>query len=127
MYPMGWGVTGDAATITQNECNRNSLTGDLRRGENTVLRVTAHNSGGGLLEYMMKRPGDGGRQLEAICSSGDSGGPCFIEHDGKPYVAGTNSGWGSFSGQICAYGSIDQYCRISTMHDWIMSVVARRR
>ena len=52
---VGWGVTGDAATISERECNRGALTGDLMRGENRVLRVT-EQGGGGLLEYMMKRP-----------------------------------------------------------------------
>ena len=72
---------------------------------------------------MMKRPEDGGRPLEGVCSDGDSGGPCFIVVEGRIFVAGTNSGWGSFPGQPCRYGSIDQYCRISTMRDWIYSVV----
>lgn len=55
--------------------------------------------------------------LEAISASGDSGGPAVI----GGMLAGTNSGSDDRNG--CAYGSTDQYCRLSTHYDWIQSVI----
>ena len=43
------------------------------------------------LIYKMDKQKDGGLELEAIAYSGDSGGPAFIEVDGKLQIAGVNS------------------------------------
>jgi hypothetical protein len=98
------GVTGDAEHIKARDCDDGPEDGHFRRGENTVERVSAPLTGGGVIYYTMRK--SGGLPLEAISASGDSGGPVYIERSGTTYIAGTNSGSDDRNG--CAYGSTDQ-------------------
>ena len=59
------------------------------------------------LQYTMNKQDDGGLYLEAIGWAGDSGGPAFIEVDGKLQISGTSS-----AGRCCDYGDTDAYCRL---------------
>jgi len=56
----------------------------------------------GTLDYTFNSPKNGGLPHEGLGGSGDSGGPAFIEKNGKLHIAGANSG-----GDCCKYGSTD--------------------
>ena len=64
--------------------------------------------------------------LEGISGPGDSGGPAFIEKDGRLYVAGV-SAIQSFAKQGLSegrYGVLEYYTRVSSYLDWIDEALA---
>jgi hypothetical protein len=66
-----------------------------------------------------------GTDLEGITGAGDSGGPAFIEKDGKTYIAGVssfNSG-DPDKGTSSKYMTFSAYARISTRRDWILNTI----
>jgi len=106
---------GDTATSNMLKsqiipCNEGADSCEFRIAQNEVKQA-----GQGLLKYTSDDPNAGGLALEGLAYTGDSGGPAFI--DGK--IAGVNSG-----GECCAYGSEDQYCRLSDKLPWLQGVVA---
>lgn len=118
----GWGVTGDAATITSKACDDGAEDGNFRHGENTVDHVSEKNGGGIIYYTMSENDAADSLPLESISASGDSGGPAFLTGaDGRSYIAGTNSGSADKNG--CKYGATDQYCRLSRHYGWIRSVI----
>merc|ERR1719265_536562 len=118
----GWGVTGNAATIKAKDCDDGDEDGNFRHGENTVDRVSEKNGGGIIYYSMSENSASDTLPHEAICASGDSGGPAFITGpDGRSYIAGTNSGSEDNNG--CKYGATDQYCRLSRHYSWIHSII----
>lgn len=61
-------------------------------------------------------------RLEGTSGRGDSGGPAFIEHDGRYLLAGVSS-WTHLGGQpLGTYGTVDHYARVSSEVEWIRSV-----
>jgi len=65
-----------------------------------------------------------GTDLEGVSGPGDSGGPAFVERDGKRYIAGVSSTnhTGDAAGP-CRYKSREYYARVSTSLDWITSTI----
>lgn len=66
-----------------------------------------------------------GTELEGITGPGDSGGPAFIERQGKTYIAGVasfNSG-DAEKGTSSKYQTFTAYARISTRRDWILNTI----
>lgn len=69
----------------------------------------------------------GGEELEGISGPGDSGGPAFIEKDGRVFVAGVSSANAPGSGSgLCTYGTVEVYCRVSALRGWIADVRSGR-
>jgi hypothetical protein len=63
-----------------------------------------------------------GSTLEGVGAPGDSGGPAFVEADGKLLLAGVSSA--SMNGKPGTYGVTDVYTRISSYVDWIDATLA---
>ena len=97
------------------------LTGPM--AEETRLWRAARNrisaARGTTLQFNFDAP-PGGEDLEGISGPGDSGGPAFIEKDGRTFVAGisANNLPGTGTG-LCTYGTLEVYCRVSAKLGWI--------
>lgn len=63
-----------------------------------------------------------GSTLEGVGAPGDSGGPAFIEADGRLLLVGVSSA--SMNGKPGTYGVVDVYTRISSYVDWIERTIA---
>jgi hypothetical protein len=63
-----------------------------------------------------------GSALEGVGAPGDSGGPAFIEVDGRLFLVGVSSA--SMNGRPGAYGVVDVYTRVSAYADWIERTIA---
>jgi hypothetical protein len=63
-----------------------------------------------------------GSPLEGVGAPGDSGGPAFIETEGRLVLAGVSSA--SMNGKPGTYGVVDVYTRISSYADWIERTLA---
>ena len=98
--------------------------GNDRRWRAAQNRITVAQ--GATLRFDFDAP-PAGEDLEGISGPGDSGGPAFIEADGRAYVAGISSANipGTGTG-ICTYGTIEVYCRVSAQAAWIESAQAGR-
>lgn len=59
-------------------------------------------------------------ELEGVSGAGDSGGPAFIQRDGRLLLAGISS-WQHFKGNahLGMYGCVEHYSRVSRFIDWI--------
>lgn len=64
--------------------------------------------------------------LEGISGPGDSGGPAYIEVQGRPHVAGVSSRQdiGPTNGKEGRYGVREMYTRVSTHAAWIDATMA---
>lgn len=110
---LGFGATGDAEG---GECEQPD--GKMRRAVNVVTKVEGHP--GGVLKYKMDS--NSRHELQGMAQDGDSGGPAIIRKDGVDYLAGVNSG--TSEQNPCDFGSVDQYCRISSHESFIKKVLA---
>lgn len=93
----------------------------LRRVTNVVEEADRY-----WLKFRFEAPPDG-TPLEGVCGGGDSGGPAFIEVQGKLLLAGISS-WQRQSGRPTGfYGCIEHYTRVSCFLDWIRATCVARR
>jgi len=90
----------------------------LRRATNRVERADER--------WLVFRfdPPEGATDLEGISGPGDSGGPAFLERDGRRYLAGISS-WQDDreQGSPGVYGVLEYYARVSSYADWIDEVI----
>jgi secreted trypsin-like serine protease len=90
----------------------------LRKATNRVERVDDR--------WLVFRfdPPESATDLEGISGPGDSGGPAFLEVDGKRYLAGVSS-WQDdrIQGLAGVYGVLEHYARVSSYAEWIDSVI----
>jgi hypothetical protein len=63
-----------------------------------------------------------GAALEGVGAPGDSGGPAFLEVNGRLFLAGVSSA--SMNGKPGTYGVVDVYTRISSYAAWIEKSMA---
>jgi hypothetical protein len=61
-------------------------------------------------------------RLEGVCGEGDSGGPALVRDRSALWIVGVSS-WQDHSGALATYGCVEHYARVSTIVDWIRSVV----
>lgn len=108
----------------------NGLTGPtvddqtMRAATNRVLRVE-----GTQLVYRFDAPGDPDvTPLEGISGDGDSGGPAYLESNGKIYVVGVGSAQDSrpVDRKLGHYGVLELYPRVSAFAPWIRRVLRSR-
>jgi hypothetical protein len=106
---VGRGMSGDGL---QGPVARDRV---LRASTNRIERVTER-----WLVFRFDAP-PAGEDLEGISGPGDSGGPAFIEQDGKLLLAGVSSGQDSRAtgGKEGLYGVDEYYVRVSKYLDWI--------
>lgn len=111
---VGAGLTGTGETGPDNE------DGKLRAATNVIDEAE-----GQFVRFSFSPPDDPTvTDLEGIGGPGDSGGPAFIERDGKLYIVGVSSinskrdATGS-----SRYKSVESYSRISTNIRWIEAVL----
>jgi hypothetical protein len=109
---IGTGKFGDGLTGPTGD------DGHWRGATNTVTSVLDN-----WVTFSFDRPPNG-TALEGISGPGDSGGPAFVELDGKNYVIGISSA-NDDEGAAgpCRYGSTEYYARVSTGADWIRKTV----
>lgn len=88
-----------------------------RAATNTIIEATSQH-----LVFRFDPPGTA-TPLEGISGPADSGGPAFIERDGKRYVAGI-SGFQDRNGyEQARYNVLEYYSRVSMNIDWIQAVL----
>ena len=69
----------------------------------------------------------GGTSLEGVCGGGDSGGPAFIQANGRLLLAGVSS-WQRQGGKpLGLYGCIEHYTRVTRFIDWIRKICNNQR
>lgn len=66
-----------------------------------------------------------GTDLEGISSSGDTGGPAYINVGNTNLVAGISSHQDDFGHSQGIYGVVEYYTRVSSYADWIQEVMGR--
>ncbi len=62
-----------------------------------------------------------GTDLEGVSGPGDSGGPAFVEIDGRPLLIGVSSA--AMNGKPGRYGVTEVYTRISAFAPWIDGMI----
>lgn len=85
----------------------------LRAATNLVDRAEAQT-----LEFLFDAPPNG-TELEGISGPGDSGGPAFVERNGKLWTVGVSSANTGGGEEHCRYGTTEIYARVSAHHAWI--------
>jgi len=91
----------------------------LRRGARNVVEAVRP----GWIELVFDAP-PGGDDLEGISGPGDSGGPALLERDGVRSVIGVSAY--NDGGELCTYGTIEHYARVSDERAWIDGVISGR-
>ena len=103
----GYGLTGDAGSLTSDrKCRNADEDYKFRRAENIVTSIDE------VINYRMDNALNGGLDLEGMAQDGDSGGPATMEGDdgSSVYLVGANSG--TSESNPCDYESIDQYAKV---------------
>ena len=71
-----------------------------------------------MLVYTLDKEEDGGRRIEGIGNSGDSGGPALIRN---PDTGRWNIGGVKSNGACCHWGGENEYTRLGGIaYDWII-------
>ncbi|GAA0359763.1 hypothetical protein GCM10009092_24960 [Bowmanella denitrificans] len=111
---MGIGGTGDGlkGQVVDNFANA----GILRKAQNKVEQAS-----GPWLKFKFDS-GAAALPLEGVSGGGDSGGPAYQIHQGKPYVLGISSRFES--GGLGRYGVVEVYSRVSFFKAWIEKITS---
>lgn len=105
VHVVGYGDFGPAGgKLARNDGRRRAATNIVDKVERGRLLID------------MDRP-DEGTELEGVGGPGDSGGPLFLEEDGKVFLAGVSTA--SMGGRPGSYGMTDLYVRVSEHSKWI--------
>jgi hypothetical protein len=110
----GWYGTGESGPVTDDKT--------FRLGTNKIDSVSTH-----WIKFRFDEPDHPNTtELESISGPGDSGGPAFINYDGRNYLAGISSNQmneqlGILEGH---YGVIEYYTRVSSYIPWIDKVLS---
>lgn len=113
---VGWGSYGPVGQDL-DEDEYNDLAGVFHRGYNVVTDVK-----NGMVVYEMDKDK---LALEAIATSGDSGGPAYLVQSGVTYLVGVNSYGDCATPAKCDYGAKDYYVRVGgAAYEWIVANVA---
>jgi hypothetical protein len=115
---------GKTVTIVGAGASGNGLDG--WRSEDGLMRAATNvidDTRPGWLIFTFDAP-PAGTDLEGVSGPGDSGGPAFVDRDGKRYLVGVSSTnhTGDAAGP-CRYKSREYYARVSTSLDWITSTI----
>lgn len=92
----------------------------LRAATNIVTKTSKSQ-----LSFIFDTPEDA-LKLEGISGPHDSGGPAFIEQNGKLYIAGVSS-WQDNQGKEGIYGVTEYYARVSTQQQWITHTLEKNK
>jgi hypothetical protein len=111
----GWGGSGDGVT------GLGRADGRFRLARNRVEQASGER-----LTWTFSDPHSeaGALPLEGISGPGDSGGPALVEVDGQWWVAGVSSSQRTHGGPEGLYGVEEVYVRVSSLANWIDSVIA---
>lgn len=93
----------------------------LRRVTNVVDEVDDY-----WLKFRFDAPPDG-TPLEGVCGGGDSGGPAFIQTNGRLLLAGISSWQRQVGESLGLYGCVEHYTRVSCFLDWIRDMCGDQR
>lgn len=83
-----------------------------------------------LLGWRFHAPAEGAvTELEGISGPGDSGGPAFVEVDGRRWLVGVSSAQSTRAtgGREGVYGVTEYYARVSSYLRWIEGVIGQSR
>jgi hypothetical protein len=107
---------GYSGTLDKGPVSKDKWDKKKRAATNKVERVIQKK----WLMFVVNLP-DKATDLEGAGGPGDSGGPAFIEEDGKVYVAGVSSFTDDANGDgiIGNYGDREAYTRVSAFAEWI--------
>lgn len=116
---------GKTITIVGHGDFGNGQTGPSRRTDGTRRAATnvITDAGPRRLFFIFDAP-PGGTALEGVAGPGDSGGPAFIEKDGKLHVGGVSVA--SAEGKPGRYGVTEVYMRVSSYAGWITETAKNR-
>lgn len=117
---------GKTVTFVGNGQHGTGKTGPQR--DDWVMRAATNEviqTEGGWMVYLFDEP-PAGTELEGISGPGDSGGPAYIDRDGKRYLIGVSSSNDAEGNGSCRYGSKEYYPRVSASIDWIRSTIGQR-
>ena len=113
---------GKKVTFVGNGDFGNGLTG--LTSDKTILRAATNivtETSSSHISFVFNLPVNA-LALEGISGPHDSGGPAFIEKQGKLYIAGVSS-WQSNQGIEGVYGAVEHYARVSTQRHWINQTI----
>lgn len=110
----GWYGTGESGPVTDDKT--------FRLGTNRIDSVSTH-----WIKFRFDEPDHpNATELESISGPGDSGGPAFINLDGRNYLAGISSNQinQQLGVQEGHYGVMEYYTRVSSYIYWIEKVLS---
>lgn len=111
---------GYSGTLEKGPVSKDRWDKKQRAGTNQVERVIQKK----WLMFIIDPP-EKATDLEAAGGPGDSGGPAFIEEDGKVYVAGVSSFTDDTNEDQAHgnYGDREAYTRVSAFAEWIDKII----
>lgn len=101
------------------------LTGAVGEKGTIVRAATNEVEGAGetVLLTVFDDPEGDATELEGHAGPGDSGGPAFLEREGRLYLAGVGS-FGTGRRGYGWYGTVDGWIRVSAFRHWIEDVIS---
>lgn len=91
--------------------------GKLRRAQNRVVAAQGSD-----LVFRFDQ-GEQAEALEGVSGNGDSGGPAYVQQQGRYRLLGVSSRTDSWFHQVGEYGVKELYTRVSAYQDWIRTVM----